>query len=101
MTIELWEIAIALILLPINVLIFIARRYQYCSLAIGAKVFTGISLIAFIVAAFALGSFAGRYDLRPHQYEWPDNWLEFSGALLMGSTLGAIWMWFISREPEL
>ena len=101
MTVELWEIAIALVLLPINALIFIARRDQNCSLAIGAKIFTGLSCLFFIVAAFALGSTAGRMYLHPWQHEWPDHWLVLSGSLLLGSTLGAICLWFMSREPEL
>ncbi len=101
MTIELWEIAIALIFMPLNALIFLSRRGQNGSLAIGARIFAGLSYVVFAIAALAMGSFAQRYYLHPDYFNWPDRWLDLSGPLIMGSTMGAAWLWWISRNPDL
>lgn len=97
MTTSLLDVGTALFMLTINILIYACSYDRNCSLALGARIFTVLAFVAFIVASFALCDIALHACIYP-QETWPRLVLEMSIALLLGATLGAVWLWIISRQ---
>ena len=96
MIVGLWEVGVALVLLVVNLLVYMSSYGQSCSLATGARIFSVLSFVAFIAGAFAVGDMAAHGCLLPREV-WPGMVFEAASAGLVGASLGAVWLWGMSR----
>lgn len=96
MSVGLWHVGIALVLLALNLLIYMSSYGRTCEQAKGARIFAVLGFISFIVASFAVGDIAAHACIFPRE-RWPTDVLDLSSTGLLGSTLGATWFWLMSR----
>ncbi|URX64254.1 hypothetical protein KR767_09480 [Luteibacter anthropi] len=96
MIVGLWEVGVALVLLVVILLVYLSSYGQRCSLATGARMFSVLSFVAFIAGSFAVGDMAAHGCLLPREV-WPGMVFDAASAGLVGASLGAAWLWRMSR----